>query len=97
MSKNNPFKEYSNDLSLQNILEELSLYCMHNMIDANGIRIILPKKVIEKHSLSFKPVEKIVVGSVEEKDPVIKTQHFAGGIIHLHSLEENEEIIKGLV
>ena len=90
------FKEYLQEpLNLQTILEDLGAYCFLNGIDPAGIRVILPKKAIEFFSAGFRPIERIKT-SEPELDTTIKSLHSHSGVIHLHSVEDNQETIKAL-
>lgn len=90
--------EYGETKSLQEILEELALYCAVNMADPNGIRVIIPKKALEAFSRSFAAKERIVLtGDAPKSNSTITAVWNSSGCVRIHTLEENEEVIKGLI
>jgi hypothetical protein len=88
--------EYGEQKGLQEILEDLALYCARNMAQTDGIRVILPKKAVEAFNVTLNAKERIVLtGPVPEMD--LDTKWTSSGCITIHVIEDNEEAIKGLV
>lgn len=94
-----PFSEYGEEKSLQGILEDLVLYCAMNMANPKNIRVILPKKAIESHNKSVDAKQKVTLTDKDllKNEVVIMPQWTSQGSIWIHAIEDNEEIIQGLV
>ena len=91
--------EYGEQKSLQEILEELVVYCASVSTGINRIQVILPQNILDSYSLSMAAKERIVLfGAPQTVGPNhVKSINFNSGIVTLHSYENNEEAIKGLV
>ncbi len=93
--------EYGEQKSLQEILEDLLVYCAANMANVDEIRVILPQKAIDAFNLQFYAKERVTLtGSVSVQDqveplPTICKWKYSG-CIHIHSIEGNEETIRAL-
>ena len=92
------FPQYGKAKELQEILEELAIFCGMSMANPDNVRVILPRKVIDAFSLSMYAKERVVIPNTLPlvSLPTLK-MYCCEGNIYLHSLEENEEAIKGLV
>lgn len=93
--------EYGNEKSLQEILEDLAVYCALNMADSNGIRVILPQKAIDAHNAAFFKKQPIVLTGEaivsKEQPPKDESKWTSGGCIYIHSIEDNQKLLKELV
>lgn len=88
------FAEYGGEKSLQEILEELSLYCSINFADVheNNIKLILPDKILKQYTKTMFAKERIVIKGNIVQEPVV-LEHpvlwIAGGTVALFSLDEH--------
>ena len=94
------FEEYGKEEDLTEILERLVLYCAINMANPNGIRVILPKKAIEAYnrSLKAKQYDAVLTNEIlKNKENTLSEHMTSNGSVWVHTIEGNEEAIKGLV
>lgn len=88
--------EYGKYGDLQEILEDLTVYCALNFANSNDIKVILPKKIIEQFSIGFRPIAKTTLTDTA-KDMAIRTLWTSMGTVSLHSIEDNQTAIGELV
>jgi hypothetical protein len=86
-------EEYGYQKSLQEILEELSIYCSVNFVyhEDNKIKLILPDKIMKQYSKIAFAKERIILNGniVHEPKPIMKpVLYTAGGTIALFTDED---------
>lgn len=91
----NPFKEYSMDpVNLQDVLEQLALYCMESGEKDPSITVILPKKAQERHALQMWPKEKVKLESDNGKKPSLSRLFVVSGVVNILNSDEYEAVTK---
>lgn len=88
--------EYGQEKGLQEILEDLVVYCALNMARTDGIRVILPQRAIDAHNLTFSKKERIVLSGPVPELKGDEPKFTSSGCIHIHSIEDNQSLLKEL-
>lgn len=90
--------EYGEQKGLQQILEDLIVYCNNvNPLESASVKIVLPKNVLKAFSNSFEAKERIVLhGEPKKESEVVLKQinYSGGGIVEIFSDETDEVISK---
>lgn len=88
---------YTDETSLTEILELLTLHCSLMGLDNPKVQIILPKTVLDAYSLTFSAKERIRFLGEPQPDPEeveLKTLYTCDGIVELFSDEKASVLIK---
>lgn len=89
MSQDKMFEEYGPQKGLQEILEELSVYCMLAGVDNPQITVILPKRVQDAFNAEFMPKERIV-SPLPSSNRSAVTELWCSGVVTIHNSDDYE-------
>lgn len=82
------FSDYGYQKTLQEILEELSTYCVMNHLIGereNKIKIILPDKVIRGYNKIWYAKERIIIdGQIVNRNDPVYMDHIKNSILHVN-------------
>lgn len=90
MSKDNVFSDYGPQKGLQEILEELAVYCAEAGCDNPSITVILPKQAQDHFNLQFAPKEKYQLAQKQGRSAV--TQFWCAGVVTIHNDSDYEAV-----
>lgn len=86
---------YGAQQSLQDILEDLAVYCsLHGGGTNPRIEIIIPKAVQEAFTAQFSAKSKFGTTTKPEDLPKLKLLHLNGGVVEIHNSDDKKVVDK---